>query len=410
MGMGSYCEKEEEEEQFFDSREEISSVSDLGSVWSEDFCSSDDFENIVSNSSQYDVWIKNPESVNDRRRRFLKWMGLSLDQNSVIGEELGDEFSDKVESSVYRMMDNSGAVLRTSGFEDGFLSSQSSTSFESNEACVSFENCALEKNFMCKIKNLDNGVEFMVDELDQDGMLSRLREVGSNQSLSFEEFQRSLGMSPLIQRLLSRYVDEARDMAKAKEKAKMSWLRKLGPVARIFDRQASATLKHNDLESTVGDRIQRVKVHPSKKQSKELSSLYAGQEFLAHNGSILTMKFSLDGQYLASGGEDGVVRVWEVIEVDRLDQFDISASDPSCLYFAMNNLSKLASLDVDKEKIDKMKRHRSSDSTSVVFPPKAFKVLEKPLHEFQGHSGEVLDLSWSKRRVSIFQKQAIFPG
>ncbi|KAJ6393464.1 hypothetical protein OIU77_022839 [Salix suchowensis] len=48
-----------------------------------------------------------------------------------------------------------------------------------------------------------------------------------------------------------------------------------------------------------------------------------------------------------------------------------------------------------------MKRRGTSDSTCVVVPPKVFRVLEKSLHEFEGHNGEVLDLSWSKKRFLL---------
>ncbi|KAK4761519.1 hypothetical protein SAY87_029403 [Trapa incisa] len=39
---------------------------------------------------------------------------------------------------------------------------------------------------------------------------------------------------------------------------------------------------------------------------------------------------------------------------------------------------------------------RQSDSCCVLLPSKVWHLLEKPIHEFVGHSGEVLDLSWSK--------------
>ncbi|GMJ13758.1 hypothetical protein like AT1G64610 [Hibiscus trionum] len=144
--------------------------------------------------------------------------------------------------------------------------------------------------------------------------------------------------------------------------------------------------------------MKRVRPHPSCKHSKELSSLYCGQEFVAHEGSILTMKFSLDGEFLATAGEDCIVRVWKIVEDDSLDKFDFQDLDPSCLYFRMNHLSQLIPLNADKERIGKIKRlRRSSDLTCVIFPPKVFRVLEKPVHEFQGHTAEILALSWSKK-------------
>jgi WD40 repeat protein len=80
-------------------------------------------------------------------------------------------------------------------------------------------------------------------------------------------------------------------------------------------------------------RIHRVRVHPHKKRVKELSSLYTEQEFKAHKGVILTMKFSLDGKYLASVGEDGIVRVWQVVENERSNELNILDNDPSNIYF-----------------------------------------------------------------------------
>ncbi|KAL4589256.1 hypothetical protein LXL04_002162 [Taraxacum kok-saghyz] len=52
-------------------------------------------------------------------------------------------------------------------------------------------------------------------------------------------------------------------------------------------------------------RVQRVKVRQNKKRLKELSAVFIGQDIQAHQYSILTMKFSQDGRYLATVGEDG---------------------------------------------------------------------------------------------------------
>jgi WD40 repeat protein len=56
--------------------------------------------------------------------------------------------------------------------------------------------------------------------------------------------------------------------------------------------------------------------------------LYQGQVIKAHDSAILTMKFSPDGQFLASGGEDGVVRIWGVMQSEDCG---IPMDDPSCV-------------------------------------------------------------------------------
>ncbi|CDY47074.1 BnaA03g12240D [Brassica napus] len=136
--------------------------------------------------------------------------------------------------------------------------------------------------------------------------------------------------------------------------------------------------------------LSRVKVKHYKKQTKELSALYHSQDIKAHNGSISSMKFSFDGKYLASSGEDGVVRVWEVTE-DKRSTLQRDYLNPSCVYFELNDHSQLK----PNKTTEKFKK--TSDSVlCVVFPPKAFRIMEKPLHEFRGHMGEVLDISWSR--------------
>ncbi|KAH9774982.1 hypothetical protein KPL71_006262 [Citrus sinensis] len=392
---------EEEEEQFFDTCEEISYVSDRDSDCSEGCSSSvEHLADSVLCYSQSEIWTGYPQSVNERRSKFLKLMGFILDQSLMNAEDLEDESRVRTQLDVDRITENSGAVLRTSGFGDDIHFSQSSISSKLCEAPEVLEHFTLKDHAACRIDDWGKGADLVVSDNDQDEIEieSRLQESGSSQSVSFDEFLGTPGSSSsFVQPLPSRQDEESRDLVDAKRKVKRGWLKKLGAMARIIDRHGSATLKPGDHELTLGQRMRRVRVHPVKKQSRELSSLYTGQEFLAHEGSILTMKFSLDGQYLASGGEDGTVRVWKVIEHERLDGFDVQDTDPSCLYFTINHLSQLIPIDVDKEKIDKTKSLRkSSDLTCVVLPPKVFRLLEKPLHEFQGHSSEVLDLSWSK--------------
>ncbi|XP_059627430.1 uncharacterized protein LOC132270258 [Cornus florida] len=200
-----------------------------------------------------------------------------------------------------------------------------------------------EGNSECSIKNSEEEREIVMDEISHHRMVGR----------SHEEA-------------------EAGDTVDMKKKMKRGWLKKLNVLSRITNRQGEESLKPSDFNLELGTRVRRVRVHLHGKRSKELSSLYAGQEFSAHKGSILTMKFSPDGQYLASAGEDNVVRVWKVMEYERPNQFDIQDTDPSCLYFLMDHLSKFAHLDVDKNKIGRMKRLRkSTESACVIFPSKS---------------------------------------
>ncbi|KAI7742219.1 hypothetical protein M8C21_032787 [Ambrosia artemisiifolia] len=92
-----------------------------------------------------------------------------------------------------------------------------------------------------------------------------------------------------------------------------------------------------------------------------------------------------------------VVRVWKVVEDERSNEIDVPDVDPSCLYFA-----ELAPLATEKQKISMLKSlKKTKNSACVIFPPKVFRISEKPVHEFRGHKGYVLDLSWSKDKFIL---------
>ncbi|XP_059651210.1 uncharacterized protein LOC132298886 isoform X2 [Cornus florida] len=395
--MDSLCE---EEDHFYDTREGITSASDSDSDGVDNLDTDSSVVDLVPSGIGYEVWNKNPESIRERRHKFLKWMGFSSEE--TVREVDEDANCDQLEVEIERAKQNSGAVLRTLGFDDGHSSSQSSISYRSNDTGELLDG-ALDENFSCRFKNLDDGTEFIVDKLGLDGFLTRLREVGSNRLITFEEFERTLGLSPLIQPVMRRQVEEVSGQREVMKQVKRGWLRRLGVVACVVDRQVEAgNSRPHDSYPISGVGTKKIRVRTVRKRCKEFSALYMGQDISAHKGSILTMKFSPDGQYLASAGEDGIVRVWQVMESERSHEFDLSDVDPSFVYFTVNHLSELVPLYVDKERRVKPKNlSKSSDAACVVFPQKLFRISEKPLHEFHGHCGEVLDLSWSKNKCLL---------
>lgn len=63
--------------------------------------------------------------------------------------------------------------------------------------------------------------------------------------------------------------------------------------------------------------------------------------------SIWCKIFSPDGKYLASGGEDGVVRVWQVTECTRQGKDGFPDDDSSCIFFRVNRKLELFPLYVE---------------------------------------------------------------
>ncbi|XP_073016842.1 uncharacterized protein [Primulina eburnea] len=347
---------------------------------------------------EYDVWISSPLSIDERRRKFVRWMGLN--KNGLEGGDSVDVCDNSEDGCVFRgnvgrVMQNTGAVLRTSGVEDEFSSSRSSLSSWSTDDLDLLSGAdLLEGRICCGIS--DGGSEYSVDQWGGDKRIEKIRDTNSQVPI-FGESKNDSQSAKSVQQLVQRELEGNENATKTTNRAKDRWSRLRYLTCMMGMNMRNGTVESNNLSQVRERGFQRVGVRNYRRRLKELSALFVGQDFQAHEGSILAMKFSHDGKYLASAGEDKLVKVWQVLEDERSDIFDIADVDPSCVYFSVNHLSELRPLTSQNGSVNKSKNlKKTPDSACIIFPPKVFRILEKPLHVFHGHKGEILDLSWSK--------------
>ncbi|CAI2179479.1 9176_t:CDS:2 [Funneliformis geosporum] len=119
-----------------------------------------------------------------------------------------------------------------------------------------------------------------------------------------------------------------------------------------------------------------IKVKTRHKHFKEFDKLFLAQELFnptqnGASGAIWTMKFSKDGKFLATGGQDTIVRVWAVISSDEEREHFLEGSGISV--------------------------YEGSSGSKLGAPV----MRDKPLYEYHGHTADVLDLSWSKNNFLL---------
>ncbi|KAL6651087.1 hypothetical protein ACP70R_010012 [Stipagrostis hirtigluma subsp. patula] len=385
-----------------------------------------------------EVWRAEPAPVQERRRRLLQMIGLAGDPY-LARLEMGRSASydgpvrPTAVSPISRSRSDGAVPVFATKPPLGARSRQASSG--SSDAAPEGE----ETDPRCLIRNLDNGSEFVVKEEFE------LREVGTGRQLTMEEFDLCVGRSPIVQELMRRQnaansgsnndpstpiqrCSSDSSHAATRHRRRSSWLRSIRNVAgsmvvssrdrRSSDekdtssekggrRSSSATDDSQDSAGAVNHGPERVKVRQYGKSYKELSGLFRNQEIQAHNGSIWSIKFSPDGQYLASAGEDCVIHVWEVAEFERRGESNGVCNPLVALLCNGSPEQTLALASVDGSHWEKKRRARflenrkSVSSERLMMPEHVFALSEKPVRTFEGHSEDVLDLCWSKSQYLL---------
>ncbi|EYU23801.1 hypothetical protein MIMGU_mgv1a004333mg [Erythranthe guttata] len=262
-----------------------------------------------SSSLDYDIWSREPQSVRERRDSFLSRMGF-------------------VES------ESSCAVV------DSDCSLMSERRKSNSEA-----NCSVDYSDHDWLDDITLDVDDDDNEDDD--------EVDQNQIHVTDQVEREIKINQIEREI------PAVDYEK-KSKA-TRWLRYFAKKIKTANVSDKSNLRA------------RIRMEPSRKRCTECTAVYFEQEIKAHNGLIRSMKFSPDGKYLASGGEDGVVCVYRVTTVD------VTCQAGNCSYGRGQFIEK----------------KKSIHPSSVIIPEKIFHIEQEPMHTFKGHTSDVLDLAWS---------------
>ncbi|KAJ0267137.1 hypothetical protein HA466_0010110 [Hirschfeldia incana] len=395
--------------------------------------------------SGFELWRSEPESVTERRIRLLRGLGLSdepdlpppatshLRGKSRRKAICSSHFARSASSDVPISNVDSGKLREYSGSvnsdHNNVVVVGGGVDLVSKETVERQSLNGSREEQMCTIRNLDTGKEFVVNEVREDGMLEKLKEVGTDRQLTLEEFEMCVGTSPIVLELMRRQnvedvskdsVDSSTGVSGSrvtKHRRRGSWLKSIKNVASSvagYKERRSTDDRDSVSERGGGQRFssatddsremlfhdpERVKVRQYGKSCKELTAVFKSQEIQGHKGSIWSIKFSLDGRYLATAGEDCVIQIWKVVESERkgeLLSMDKQQDDGSINLFLLANGSPEAA------SMSPMRRGRTSFSRksvsldNVLVPETVFGLSEKPVCSFVGHLDDVLDLSWSK--------------
>ncbi|XP_071687329.1 uncharacterized protein [Rutidosis leptorrhynchoides] len=277
------------------------------------------------------------------------------------------------------------------------------------------------------IKNLDTGKEFVVKDFNDEGMCNKVSDLQTGKQLTMDEFEKTVGHSPVVKELMRRTsrkknVNSKLAMTNSYVSKSFRYSKKKG-AALLKNLKGSMSGSKSDKEKEKDGRDQKPKEEPKSNEEqkpndknanskwvkakahgkplKEFSALNVCQEIQAHDGSIWTMRFSFDGQYLASGGEDKVIHVWEVQECDVMSMQSGDEMGSSTTPDNRPPIPDNSTTAPEKKKKPKNNKNKSGIPDYVKVPESMFGLSENPVCTFKGHQDDVLDLSWSRSQLLL---------
>ena len=157
-------------------------------------------------------------------------------------------------------------------------------------------------------------------------------------------------------------------------------------IKNFFLKKHNDTHHRNGRQNDENDEEEKLDLHRIKMKGntkeKEMKDLRLSQRICsAHKGAIYCMEFSKKGDFLASGGQDAVLRIWTVCgsraDSKRWKEEEEDESD---------SISK-DDEGVKKKKKKKEYHHHQNDANDII--------SIVAYREFTGHRADIIDISWS---------------
>ncbi|KAI7729782.1 hypothetical protein M8C21_014314 [Ambrosia artemisiifolia] len=445
----------DEEQEFEDSRMSFSSLADSP---------------ISSEFHDYDMWMTTPDSISDRRRRLLQGMGLGTNDDNPLAKILSRKTDVSVSGSVSPLAnsspeekqkqllspvsvatkhdDNNASESVATDSDAMLMRSRSDGSIDTSAidakrrkeeiiGMVSKQRLTRTSSWFSKpfgaLSSLSRGQQrriFVAKEHTDDS--DDLKPIGgkefivkeTKEEITTEEIEKNAGRSPKAKEALGKGDDGEpklkggnssfqKSFKKSKKKGvalfKNMKLGSMGSAKTDKERGSGISGSPSMNAASVGEQkpsSQWVKARVHGKPCKEFTALHRSQEIKGHNGSIWTMKFTHDGHYLATAGDDKEIHIWEVHEFDvrAMQGGDDSSSaggtpvHPMAMVASLDCRPPLPDSTLEKKKKGKKKK---GIPDYVYVPETVFGLSETPFCTFNGHQDDVLDLSWSKSQLLL---------
>ncbi|KAJ3681084.1 hypothetical protein LUZ60_015573 [Juncus effusus] len=410
----------------------------------QDLSSNDEDEE--DNNFDYNVWMEEPMSVEERRRKLLKGMGFNSGRRPhpahlecVISQRIVSSGPPSTRATVSKpkplpssphppiitrsrsqihsvakpsVSTESGPSLSRAYSAPPSLLDRCGTlpvapSNKEREGC----NCEVDGDdsglTLCRIKNLDTGKEFVVSEFANDGTWSRLNDIQTGLQLTLDEFDKCLGYSPIVKQLMRRTnggnTRKSFDIKSSKFNGRKKGvggglLKNIKFVANSF----SGLILEKDILGPTKSLASMRRLTSGSSSTKDSGAGPGSNERLKVHQYGKSYK-ELTGLYMCQelkGAHQG--SIW-CMKFCNDGQYLATAGEDQVVHVWAISISEGDTIlrpggSFAKPELSgkKTKKGKKGVADHIVFPETVFSLSEKPICTFQGHLEDVLDLSWSK--------------